>query len=62
MSRRVIELGPEHGDTAPWVQRYTLDQILSGMKLPAMTDKNAMLVPEEGWHCLHLFYRIEYGQ
>src|SRR6266581_5455609 len=28
----------------------------------AMTDKNTTLVPEEGWHCLHLFYRIEYGQ
>ncbi|PYL58378.1 MAG: heme-dependent peroxidase [Verrucomicrobia bacterium] len=27
-----------------------------------MTGKNAALVPEEGWHCLHLFYRIEYGQ
>src|SRR5207249_5736768 len=27
-----------------------------------MTDKNTALVPEEGWHCLHLFYRIEYGQ
>jgi hydrogen peroxide-dependent heme synthase len=27
-----------------------------------MTDKNAQLVPEEGWHCLHLFYRIEHGQ
>src|SRR5881227_1093134 len=27
-----------------------------------MTDKNSMLVPEQGWHCLHLFYRIEYGQ
>src|SRR6266581_3019573 len=26
-----------------------------------MTDKNTMLVPEEGWHCLHIFYRIEYG-
>src|ERR1700730_2433655 len=32
------------------------------MKLGAMTDKNTMLVPEEGWHCLHLFYQIEYGQ
>src|ERR1044072_7351456 len=31
-------------------------------KLSAMTDKNIALVPEEGWHCLHLFYRIEYGQ
>src|ERR1051325_3850962 len=27
-----------------------------------MTGKNTTLVPEEGWHCLHLFYRIEYGQ
>src|ERR1700756_5636525 len=27
-----------------------------------MTDKNTALVAEEGWHCLHLFYRIEYGQ
>src|SRR5213595_3974927 len=27
-----------------------------------MTDRNTVLVPEEGWHCLHLFYRIEYGQ
>jgi len=27
-----------------------------------MTDKNTELVPEQGWHCLHLFYRAEYGQ
>ena len=27
-----------------------------------MTDKNSALVPEEGWHCLHLFYRIDRGQ
>jgi chlorite dismutase len=27
-----------------------------------MTDKNTALIPEEGWHCLHIFYRIEYGQ
>jgi hydrogen peroxide-dependent heme synthase len=27
-----------------------------------MTDKSIALVPEEGWHCLHLFYRLEYGQ
>src|SRR5258707_15052038 len=27
-----------------------------------MTDKNTVLVPEEGWHCLHSFYRIEQGQ
>ena len=27
-----------------------------------MTDKNITLVPEEGWHCLHLFYQVEHGQ
>src|SRR5881628_915960 len=27
-----------------------------------MTDKNTALIPEEGWHFLHLYYRIEYGQ
>ncbi|MEP7014354.1 MAG: hydrogen peroxide-dependent heme synthase [Verrucomicrobiota bacterium] len=27
-----------------------------------MTDKNTALVPEQGWHCLHLFYQVEYGQ
>src|SRR6266436_9271467 len=27
-----------------------------------MTDKNTALVPEDGWHCFHLFYRIEHGQ
>src|ERR1700730_12905663 len=27
-----------------------------------MTDKNTALVPEEGRHCLHLYYRIEHGQ
>src|SRR6266853_1090517 len=25
-------------------------------------DNNTALVPEEGWYCLHLFYRIEQGQ
>jgi len=39
-----------------------LDQVFLGPTLTAMTDKNTALVPEEGWHCLHLFYRIEYGQ
>ena len=32
------------------------------MKLGAVTNKSTTLVPEEGWHCLHLFYRVEYGQ
>jgi chlorite dismutase len=27
-----------------------------------VTDKNAVLIPEQGWHCLHLFYQIEHGQ
>ncbi len=29
-----------------------------------MTDENngGALIPEQGWHCLHLFYRIEFGQ
>ena len=27
-----------------------------------MTDANTVLIPEEGWHCLHLFYRVEHGQ
>src|SRR5437899_4560852 len=27
-----------------------------------MTDKSTTLVPEEGWHCLHLFYHVEQGQ
>jgi hydrogen peroxide-dependent heme synthase len=27
-----------------------------------VTDKSTALVPEEGWHCIHLFYRIEHGQ
>jgi hydrogen peroxide-dependent heme synthase len=25
-----------------------------------MADKNAPLVPDQGWHCLHLFYRVHY--
>jgi peroxiredoxin len=27
-----------------------------------MTDKNSTLTPEQGWHCLHLYYRVEFGQ
>jgi hydrogen peroxide-dependent heme synthase len=27
-----------------------------------MTDKNTALVPQEGLHCLHLFYHVEHGQ
>lgn len=27
-----------------------------------MADKNAPLIPEQGWHCLHIFYRIDHAQ
>ena len=27
-----------------------------------MDPTPAPLIPQDGWHCLHLFYRIEYGQ
>lgn len=27
-----------------------------------MTETEGAVVPEQGWHCLHLFYRIEFGQ
>ncbi|MBA3273178.1 MAG: chlorite dismutase family protein, partial [Chthoniobacterales bacterium] len=27
-----------------------------------MTEENGGLIPEQGWHCIHLFYRIEFGQ
>jgi peroxiredoxin len=27
-----------------------------------MSDNSAALIPEQGWHCLHLFYRIDFGQ
>src|SRR6266566_7341127 len=27
-----------------------------------MADKNVPLIPEQGWHCLHLFYRIDFPQ
>ena len=27
-----------------------------------MSEPPSPLVPEQGWHCLHLYYRIEFGQ
>lgn len=27
-----------------------------------MADKHSPLIPEQGWHCLHLFYRIDFAQ
>ena len=38
-----------------------LPSIARVFKLAAMTDKSTTLVPEEGWHCLHLFYQVEHG-
>ena len=39
-----------------------LDPIGSHRETPGMDPTPAPLVPQDGWHCLHLFYRIEYGQ
>jgi peroxiredoxin len=27
-----------------------------------MADKAAPIIPEQGWHCLHLFYRVDHAQ
>ena len=27
-----------------------------------MNKNETPLIPEQGWHCVHLFYRIEHGQ
>src|SRR5204863_8780241 len=27
-----------------------------------MNKNDAPLIPEQGWHCLHLYYRVEHGQ
>ena len=32
------------------------------LRSDAMNQNDAPLVPEQGWHCLHLYYRIEHGQ
>src|SRR5256886_7813538 len=28
----------------------------------AMNKNDALVISEQGWHCLHLYYRIEHGQ
>ena len=40
-----------------WLDPVPLDADTS-----AMSKKEAALVPEQGWHCLHLYYRIEFSQ
>src|SRR5947207_449529 len=32
------------------------------LRSDAMNKNDAPLIPEQGWHCLHLYYRIEQGQ
>jgi len=27
-----------------------------------MSEEQTALIPEQGWHCLHLYYRVEHGQ
>jgi len=39
-----------------------LDPITAATEVASMDPTPAPLIPQEGWHCLHLFYRIEYGQ
>src|SRR5437762_7672981 len=60
LGRGVNRLGPAPRHSAVATRR--LDQKSLGMKLSAMTDKSTTLIPQEGWHCLHLYYQTEYGQ
>ena len=39
-----------------------LDPLAAHGEVPVMDPTPAPLIPQDGWHCLHLFYRIEYGQ
>ena len=43
-------------------RRYQLDRNSAERETMDVTDKNTTLVPEQGWHCLHLFYQVEHGQ
>src|SRR5438270_13279198 len=40
----------------------TLDPVPLAADTGAMSENEAALVPEQGWHCVHLFYRIEFSQ
>jgi peroxiredoxin len=39
-----------------------LDPCNTHEETPSMDPTPAPLIPQDGWHCLHLYYRIEYGQ
>ena len=32
------------------------------LRFDSMSEEQTALIPEQGWHCLHLYYRIEHGQ
>src|SRR5437764_14870347 len=49
--------GERSGLTAP-----RLDPVPLAADTGAMSENEAALVPEQGSHCLHLFYRIEFSQ
>src|SRR5690348_5464837 len=53
---------PPLSEQACFLKTGLLDRATAEPRLAAMTDKNTALVPEQGWHCLHLFYQIEHGQ
>jgi peroxiredoxin len=40
----------------------SLDPIRVAHDTGEMTEREGELRPEQGWHCLHLYYRIEFGQ
>ncbi len=40
----------------------SLDPIAAQQETALMDPTPAPLIPQDGWHCLHLFFRIEYGQ
>jgi hypothetical protein len=40
----------------------SLDPVAAHTETGKMDPTPAPLIPQDGWHCLHLFYRIEYGQ
>ena len=39
-----------------------LDPVRLAPDTCAMSESETKVIPEQGWHCLHLFYRIEFGQ
>src|SRR6185295_9080344 len=59
LHRASSEIGQRHGLTRVVP---SLDPVPADTDTGAMSEKEATLVPEQGWHCLHLYYRIEFSQ